>query len=275
MARKATKEVKLSELRTTFYVRTALDQEHVLKLADLYEAGEKLPPLQVTKNNEIIDGRHRKEAMEVAFSRDYKTTVEVVTEEDMPQLLSMALKANEGGSKQPTRGDIIHTIRLMLAEGAREKDIYELLPYPKGATRKYLSQAKVQLKKALVQRAKEDVINGMTVREAADKHDIDVADLKRAISPSIGVNQDLLTSTLADISKRSFVHNRGDQALVKRMVEGFADGDVPEKAVEQVLDKIEKLINLQKRRLEDWRSRFEAAKKGQLVNWKQRDEEVA
>jgi ParB-like chromosome segregation protein Spo0J len=262
------KKVKLSDLKTTFFVRTQLDTDHVLKLADLYAAGEKMPLIRITSDNEVIDGRHRREAMELAHGRDYAIDVEVVPEKDDVTIMAMALTANEGGSLTPSRADVIYTIKQMLERGATEKKIMELLPYPKAVTRKYLGSAKTNLKKGLLQKAREDVANGMTVREASEKHGVEVADLKRAISPAVGVNQSNLTNMLSDIGKRSYAFNRTNQAMVKRMVVGFADGDVPERAVEQVLEKYSQVIDNQRGRLKDWRSRFEAARKGQLINWK-------
>lgn len=276
MPKSVMRKVKLSELKCTFFVRTQLDQEHVLKLADLYLAGVALPPLKITQANEVVDGRHRKEAMEVAFLQPHREIdVEVVSEDGSPELIALALKSNEGGSKQPTRADIVHTIRLMLLERASEKRIYDLLAdvYPKAVVRKYLEAAKRTLKRSAIQAAKEDVANGSTVKEAAEKHGIEVVDLKKAIAPSVGINQDRLKVTLREITNRYFALSRANQALAKRMVMGYADGDVNEGAVSAILEKIDFLSKRQVRQVEDWRLRFSAAKRGQLVNWREIIEE--
>lgn len=261
-------KIDTKKLKIPFYVRTALDQDHVLKLAELYEAGASLPPIEVTESNEIIDGRHRKEAWELAKPGQPIEGI-VIEDKDPVTLLGRALTANEGGSLQPTRADIVHTVRQMLIEKASERRIYELLPYPRAITRKYLDAAKSKIKKGLLQQARQDVLDGLTVKEAATKHGVEIADLKKAISPSLGVNQNMLSNTVKDLRSRFYSLSRANQALVKRLVMSYVDGDVQEKVVNEVLEKIETLVQAQVRHINDWKSRFTSARKGELLNWRE------
>jgi hypothetical protein len=266
-------QCKVSELKTTFFVRTGLDQEHVLKLADLYLAGVRLPPLTVTPSLEIVDGRHRKEALEVAFSKDVDADIEIINEKDPLDVIASALKSNEGGPLPSTRADIIHTIGLMITRGAKDKAILEKLDFlPRDVVRKYMDSAKGNVKKRLIQQAREAVSDGATVKEAADRFGIDIKDLKMAISgPKVGAGSTGTDKLTTSIANRFYAVNRSNQALVKRVVTGFSDGEVPEKTVDAVLSQIEKLLTQAQRRSKDWRRRFEAAKEGKFFSWNEID----
>jgi uncharacterized protein YfiM (DUF2279 family) len=265
-----TMKVKLSELKKTFYVRTQLNQDHVIKLADLYSAGMDIEKIKISPSKEIIDGRHRSEAMELAFNPNYEIEAEVVSITDPIEAIAFALRANEGGSLPSSTADTVHTIRLMMNQGASERAIYEKLSFfPRPYVRKYLEEAKKKIKKGLLQQAKEAVASGDTVREAAEKYGIDIKELKAAIAgPKIGSDSTGTQKMMSTISNKFFTLNRGNQAMVKRLVVGFSDGDVNEKVVEAVLDHIEDLLKKANRRLADWRSRFDAAKAGRLFSWK-------
>ncbi|OGE82091.1 MAG: hypothetical protein A3B10_00615 [Candidatus Doudnabacteria bacterium RIFCSPLOWO2_01_FULL_44_21] len=59
----ATVRRSLESVNLTFFVRMRLDENRVFVLADEIEGGQRLDPMVVTINsNELIDGRHRKEA---------------------------------------------------------------------------------------------------------------------------------------------------------------------------------------------------------------------
>lgn len=56
-------QVPLKDLKETFFVRVALDEKHVIYLAQIIESGVELPPIVAVKGtNEIVFGRHRKAA---------------------------------------------------------------------------------------------------------------------------------------------------------------------------------------------------------------------
>jgi uncharacterized protein (DUF433 family) len=266
-------QCRISELKTTFFVRTGLDQEHVLKLADLYSAGEKLPAIKITPNKEIIDGRHRVEAQEVAFTKDTLIDCEVISSNDPLDLIAAALQSNEGGPLPSSRADMVHTIGLMLSRGATDRAILDKLNFlPRGVIRKYMEIAKSNLKKRQIQQAKEAVSDGATVKEAAERFGLDVKDLKAAIAgPKIAAGSSGLEKLTSTISNRFFAMNRSNQAMVKRVVTGYSDGEVPEKVVDSVLTHIEKLLAAAQRRSKDWRKRFEAAKEGKFFSWHEID----
>ncbi len=55
-------DVKISEIRTSFYVREKLDQNYVLYLMELLEGGKILPPIILYPDYELCEGRNRLEA---------------------------------------------------------------------------------------------------------------------------------------------------------------------------------------------------------------------
>jgi hypothetical protein len=264
------KLVKLKDLKTTFFIRTGLDQDHVIKLSELYEGGKSLPPIKITPNNEVIDGRHRIEALELAFNKDHEIEAEVIVSKDPVELIVMAFQANEGGALPNSRADTIHTLQMLLTRGASERSIYEYFSNtPRAVVRKWLEPAKRNLKRSLIQQGKEAVASGEgSVKEVAKKFGLDVNDLKTAIAgPKVGVDSHGLAQMKSSISSRFYAVSRANQAMVKRLIVGFADGEVNEKVVNDVLEHLEHSLTSQKRRLKDWRSRFEAAKQGKLINW--------
>jgi ParB-like nuclease domain len=274
----ATKTVlrKISDLKITFYVRTQLDEDHVLKLAALIQAGTALPPIIITADNRIIDGRHRLEAHKILDQTEI--ACEITEETNVVALIGKALGANEGGAKTPTTGDIVHSFLLMLQSGASENKIYAISPYPKAMTRRYLQTAQSTLSKVRIRQAKEAVADGMSVREAAEQFGVDVARLKEAISGKKNMSKANLNSALKTVIRNhNYKATRGVQAVIKRVILGFVDGDITDSQVEECLEYQTEMLTKMVLRLEDWKRRYEAAKRGQMTNWKDadRDEDLA
>src|SRR5689334_10759410 len=119
--------VQLDQLRQTFYVRTALNQDHVIYLADLYETGEKVKPIIVNEKMEIIDGRHRFEAMHALLL--WKEGLAFIAKGmSRQEMLVEALRSNMGGTLPPTPTDIQGVIQQLASEGVRTSDIADMLP---------------------------------------------------------------------------------------------------------------------------------------------------
>ena len=101
-------KVKLSELKKDFYVREKLIESHWFLIAELMDAGTPFPPIEITEDFRVQDGRHRIRAAEFLE----RETIEAVIIPDKGKLASVshALEANYGGSLPPTGEDIIHTL---------------------------------------------------------------------------------------------------------------------------------------------------------------------
>jgi hypothetical protein len=54
--------VRIEDLQMNLFVRWQLNEEHALYLAELIENGVLLPPIKITPDMVVIDGRHRIEA---------------------------------------------------------------------------------------------------------------------------------------------------------------------------------------------------------------------
>src|SRR4029077_10348078 len=120
MVKATHKVVKLKDIKSNFFVRKGINQDHVLMLAELYEAAmlehkgdmvaasKAVTAIQLTDEHDLIDGRHRKEAMELAQITE--AYVEVKSGMTSSELVVAAAKANYGGALPPTREDMIYTI---------------------------------------------------------------------------------------------------------------------------------------------------------------------
>lgn len=129
-------EVDLRNLKTDWFVRTGLNEDHVLHLAELIEAGTELPPISITSDMLVVDGRHRIEAYKLNSLDKIKATL--VEVRDKTSLIAEAYRANIGGALPPTPADTEHTIKLLVGSGASMKKIATLLGLPPSITRRYV-----------------------------------------------------------------------------------------------------------------------------------------
>ncbi len=144
--------VAIKDLRTDLFVRTALNHDRVTQFGLVIEAGEQeLPPIEVTRNLAVVDGRHRI----AAYDMMSKTEIPAVYVEVQGEvgLIARAFQANLGGSLPPTMEDIKHTVLLLLDRGESGKRIGELLNLPGPIARKYVSDVKSRQMDIKLQRA--------------------------------------------------------------------------------------------------------------------------
>ncbi|HNS34400.1 MAG TPA: ParB N-terminal domain-containing protein [bacterium] len=102
--------VLISDLNKNLFVRQELDQNHVLYLAELIEAGVVLNPIEITPDMAVIDGRHRIEAAELNSQVEIKARIVSISDES--ELVARAYRANVGGALPPTQEDTEHTVLL-------------------------------------------------------------------------------------------------------------------------------------------------------------------
>jgi ParB-like chromosome segregation protein Spo0J len=253
-----TKLSNLAELSTNLFVRKSLDQDRVLFLAELIESGVKMTePIEVTATNEVVDGRHRKEAYELNSVKEVE--VRVLEFSSRAELIAYAYRANAGGSKPPTSADTEHTIMLLLSMKESIKKIGEALGLPPNLARKYVADVKSRMDRAQLQRAAAAVTDGgLTVTKAAEQYEVDPERLKEILSgkrrKSKNGIQDLhrgLTTLYKSVSSRNAATLRG-------LIEKYQDGDVTEKQVREILDHLKDLQRQSTRSVSDWEARFNA-----------------
>jgi len=260
MRNKGMRLVRVEDIRDNLFVRKALDQDHVLYLAELIESGvEMRDPIEVTdqpEQNTIVDGRHRKHAYELNEVKEIK--VRVLEFEDETEMISYAYQANAGGSKPPSKADTEHTIEVLLRRGMPKKRIAELLDLPHDLARKYVNLVHSKMERQKIMRAAEAVREGgLTVAKAAVTYDVDPDRLKAALSggkrqPKSGIEEARrrLTKAYKSLGMRN-------AAIIRSLLEKYDEGDVTERQVADIISHIEHLQKLSSRALQDWKLRFE------------------
>src|SRR5690242_19914310 len=93
-------QIHVNQITVPFFVRNDRTDDRTLYFAELYEAGKALPPLLVTEDYRLIDGRHRLEALKLL-------NVELVEalifrgQHSEAELIAEAFNANVSDAPQP------------------------------------------------------------------------------------------------------------------------------------------------------------------------------
>lgn len=256
--------VPIDSISEEFFVRTRLNDDHVLHLASLYEAGSKLPALLVARTDglthPVVDGRHRLAALKLLNKKS--ADVEWMDEVNKGALLIRALENNVGGSLPPSNADIIYSIQQMIESGmvpsAIQKQLAEKTKWPPSVLRRYITDALSNIHKSKLVKAKEAVLNqGMTVGEAAMAFKLKLDTLKGSLQGKAkrksGVAE--FKGALTNIFR-----SRGGSmgAVMKKVQIRLEDGDISWNAVEQILDHCESCCKNTALSVRDWRRRLEA-----------------
>jgi hypothetical protein len=256
-------EVPLHEISVDFYVRQALNEDHVKALTDLTKAGVEFPPIIVNDKYQIIDGRHRFNAYKEAG----KISARCEVRRDMlpgDQILE-ALKCNMGGALPPSRADIRLAIQNMLAAGLKYSAILNGLPLPPSVSKVYLKEAASNMLKQRISLAVAAVTEmEMPVSAAAAKYNVSVDSLKLEISGKRRKAKDDIYGVpkmKGEVSKRATSTSHKNAHLFETMLDAFMDGELTYKNACDVLDHAEKAITSQLNNITGWRLRFDAAKR--------------
>lgn len=250
--------IPLDRLKDEFFVRQRLDDDHVLHLATLYEAGVKLPAVQITRSDAIIDGRHRVAALRMLDRTD--VDVEWVDEADRGIILCQALKANTGGSLPPSNSDIVYAISQMLDAGMQNSVVTKHLSpvWPPAVIRRFLSDAASLITQQRIRDAKQAVVEGgLTVADAAAKFKIKTDALKAAIT---GTKRRKTATSDFKAALTTIFRSRGGKtgAVLRKLTQSYDDGDLSWAQVVDVLEHAEGLVKTANHAVRDWRKRFEA-----------------
>ena len=236
-----TKMVARNDLKTEFFVRKHLDDDYVIQLGELYEAGVEIPPITVVeKTMEVVDGRHRLAAHDL-LNRDM-VPVKFVPAATRMDLICEAFKANYGGPRPPTREDIEFTISQLVDGGMGQAKIAEALPFPKSLVRRYVANVISSKRRQKVSAAAQAVLDGgMTVVKAAEKFEIEPEDLKGVLSGKRKRNAGV-GEYKAGITSRFRSTSLKNANVIKTSIDAYEDGKLSEKNVRTILDHVSACI---------------------------------
>lgn len=261
--------VRLSDLKVTFNVRKELDEDRVVQFAMLMEAGTDFPPILVTPDNEIIDGRTRFEAYKLLSKPPEMVKVIIDREEDRVSVIATAVTANLGGSKPPTQADLRFAVEQMILSGASRKRITESLEsvyLPAKVLRKLHDDAVSTIRKRSIDRALNDVASGViSLVDAAATHNIPVEDLKEAIH---GKKKKVKSSDLRSVKgKLSVIYKSYGHTVsckIRNILEVWEAGQQSDGYVDEVLSHLEYLAHRHSNIVADYRVRYENHKRARL-----------
>lgn len=270
MAKEKTVMITLSQIVNRFDVRVKLDEDRVLQFMSMYEAGDFVPPVQLVRVGEdsysYIDGRHRGAARSYLNCADVEAILRPEFMADNPlELFAVALEANYGGAKPPTRDDIVHTILRMLEAGCTQASIRERLVFlPAGALRAYIATARSSIMKRKVAKALDDVSEGTcTVEEAARARGVKVdvlkdvmAGKKRKWNKGRSDEAEFCIALKNYISNELKSANGGIGKKVESLLKKVDDGEVSYKFAEEVLRAWREHLRKTGVRVSDWQARL-------------------
>lgn len=246
--------VPLSQLKTNLFVRVRLDDDRILEFAEMLD---QLPPIQITKDFEVIDGRHRIEAHDLAGKTEIRA--EIIEVKDRIDHIVRAYTANVGGAKPPTKEDHELTIRMLLEQKVSRKKIREILPLPATLSMQFVDNVQSRINRQKLRDAMNAISeDGLTLDEAAEKFGVDVKKLKEAISGRKGKEEpNFIEDTKRQLSNNFRSFNQKNAALLKQLWKLLDDGDITPKQAREILDLIKKLQNQSARRfITSWEERF-------------------
>lgn len=255
----------IKDLHSKLFVRVGLNQDHALYLAELMEGGVKFPPIKVTSDLMVIDGRHRIEAYEL--NNRSHIEAEIINIDEQRDIIAEAYKANVGGALPPTKDDTEHTISLLLDCGESMKRIGELLGLPSAMARKYANSVKSKVARQKLMNAATAVTDsGLTMAKAAEQYGVDPDKLKDVLTgrrkrqkEGVGEIQRNITRSYKSLAQKNAI-------LVRSLIEKHEDGDVTESQVREIFAHIEQLQKRATRAISDWKKRFETGNKEAVVD---------
>jgi hypothetical protein len=251
-----TREVALSSVQLTFFVRKKLDEDRVVQLALLMSNGVVMPPIRLTEDLVLIDGRHRYEA---ALLAEHKTIAAVIEPaQDKTALIVEAFCANVGGSLPPTRADIMHTIQLLLNNGLAHGKVVDALPFPKVVARRYVADAMSKIYDARVNAALASMRErGLSLEEAAKQYRVKqelLEEKMRNVKRRIGAS-----GYKGNLTNRFRSFSRLNALQLQRLMKDFDEGLVTADFVYETLEHVRSLHQQAQHSFEAWEKRFQAA----------------
>lgn len=238
--------------------REKLIEDHWFLMAELMDAGVKFPPIEITEDRRVQDGRHRVRASEYLD----RETIEAVVVPDKGELesVSHALEANYGGSLPPTKEDIMHTLTYLIEKSiSKDKIIHQFS--------KFIPDPVI---KTLYQKASSNVVNkkvyaaiglitnnGLDIYEAAKKVGLkNTAQIKNEMERRIGTGQSKIPNFKAIFASKFAHFNNSNVHLVTQLRNAYKNAEISAETVTDTLKTFGDLIPNTNRVYEDWRARF-------------------
>lgn len=234
--------ISLGDLQINAFVRAGIDENHVLFLGQLIEGGTELPPILITANNEVIDGRHRIQAHDVLGREIIQAKIVEVNSPE--EIIAMAFRANMGGSLPPSPQDIEHTISLLVESKKTAQAISELLSLPQEMVSSYVAEVKARLARKKLQDAVRDVIdNDLAPKAAAKKHGVELDKLKAELSGNKQKSKQS-SNTLQKKLTFTFKSCGGTVGKAMKTLQLLAnEGDISKQEIQEIFDHIEDFLH--------------------------------
>lgn len=253
-------EVKISELVNGFYVREKFDDKHLAFLLSLHEGGIKLPPIEITKDKVVVEGRYRIELHKL-LDKEYIEAIIVKDGKSEAELVSYALGRNIGGSLPPTKDDIIHTMRHLIEKGISKDEIMTAMSksIPASMARVLLSRAGADIANAKGLRGARLVRDeGLSIEEAAKRVGLKTI---KPIRDAMNIGKtDKLPKFNSIVSAKFSYLNKGNSRLITGLLNSYKDGEISSDGVLERLEFLGKAIANTNRLFADWQSRFSKMK---------------
>jgi hypothetical protein len=178
--------------------------------------------------------------------------------ENEAELISEAYKANLGGSLPPTPEDTEHTITLLIDQGETQKAIAELLGLPLGMTRRIIKDVRSKVARVRLLAAIKDVIDeGLTIKEAAEKHGAPEEKVKEALAGRRRRQKNGFAEIQRELTFRYKSLSSKNAALMRKVIEMYEDGDLTQDQVRTIIRQVEDLQKKSARAIAGWKARFE------------------
>lgn len=250
------REVSIDSIQLTFFVRKSLDDDRVVQLALLMENGVTLPPIRLTDDNQLVDGRHRIEAARLAGHTTITACIEPRRERG--DLIADAFAANCGGSVPPTRADILFTIQQLLQQGWGRGKIVKALPFPKSVSERYITDTQSKIRQSQINQAIIDIRDrGFNVAQAAANRGLDENDIKAKMAAK-GRRVADANEYKGNMSTRFRGLSRANAALFQKLLAAYEDGEITIDYVREVMTHAQQCMAQQQRSFDGWRERFAA-----------------
>lgn len=248
--------VAIADINVDLFVRTKLDQDRVIEFAAHMEEGVKFPPIGITKDNRLVFGRHRLEALKMLDRTE--TEAEIIEADDEVEIIKIAWDENAKSSLPPSREDTEHTIEMLLDRKLPKKQIGELLGLPPGLARTYLKNVQARITTKRLQTAATAIAKrDYTAARAAEEFGVDLDRLKDFIS---GFRRK--TSEFADLKHRLIhkakSHSATLTSLCQKLHIKYEDGELTKPQVDELFTLMLTQAKQVNRFVSDWQKRFES-----------------
>lgn len=248
-------KVKIKDIFVDVFVREKTDPEYVFHLATLFEAGVNIEPIEITKSFQLIEGRHRIEAAILAGL----TEIDAVVYPDMPlkERLAMAMAANLGGKRAPTKADILIGLEAMVKAGASERYIRDQFTvFPKSVMDKYMGEVRGAIQRQKIGQARALLAEGKTIEQASSEVGMTVQTLQERILRVHQRTANPIEHVDRVIKQRNRNTGQKNRVVFDAAMKAVLDGDITKEKALEVAELVERHGKLSINAAEDFRRRL-------------------